>query len=709
MSDQPRVLQPYLHRLTSCVSAPSVVLSGPGGQIREGAGTQGWLRDDVRLLSRLEVALDGTEPEPVGSAPAGAGGASFTAVARLLGDTGADPTVRVERERTALPDGMDERIRLANDARAPVETTVSVRIGADLATTSVVKHGGRPAPAPVSADGAVLSWGADGTRVEARADPEPDDVRVDAEGAVLTWRVAVDAHAAWDAVLRLRASGDEPAFRAPGTGAARFTARVRSADGDLDRLVARSLADLDALRLADPRDPADVFLAAGSPWFFTLFGRDSLWAARMLLPLGTATAAGTLRVLARRQGTGTDRVTAEQPGRILHEVRGRAAMSDGHALPPLYFGTIDATPLWVLLLHEAWQWGMPEAEVRALLPNLRAALDWITGPADDDGDGFLDYIDTDGTGLANQGWKDSGDSIQWPDGRIAEPPIGLSEAQGYAHQAALAGADLLDHFHPHPAGGAPADDDRARDLRTWAAALRHRFRGAFWVSDAEGPFPALALDGDKRPVATATSNLGHLLGTGLLDDRETELVARRLAGRDLDSGYGLRTMTATAAGFNPLGYHAGAIWPHDTAVAVLGLSGAGAGDTAASLADGLLAAAPAFDYRLPELFGGTDARAGEPVLAYPASCRPQAWAAAAVIPLLTAALRLSADVPAGVLRVDPDPAFAHWFPLSIRDLRIGGHPLHIEVDAAGTATVETTAPVRVEGAAIRAGATGRPA
>ncbi|MFC3995989.1 glycogen debranching N-terminal domain-containing protein, partial [Nocardiopsis sediminis] len=609
MSEQPRVLQPYLHRLTSCVSAPSVVLSGPGGQIRDGAGTQGWLRDDVRLLSRLEVALDGTEPEPVGSALTGAGSASFTAVARLLGDAGADPTVRVERERTALPDGMDERIRLANDARAPVETTVSVRIGADLASTAVVKQGGRGTPvpvtvagrdgqgtpAPVAADGTALSWGRDGTRVELLADPAPDDVHIDAEGAVLTWRVAVPAHEEWHTVLRLRASGDAPAFRAPGPDAARFTARVHSAVGDLDRLVTQSLADLDALRLVDPAHPADVFLAAGSPWFFTLFGRDSLWAARMLLPLGTATAAGTLRVLARRQGTATDRVTVEQPGRILHEIRGRAAMSDGHALPPVYFGTIDATPLWVLLLHEAWKWGMPEAEVRALLPHLRAALDWITGPADDDGDGFLDYIDTDGTGLANQGWKDSGDSIQWPDGRIAEPPIGLCEAQAYAHHAAIAGAQLLAFFHPEggdmgagPAttegaaaadGSAPAvaaDDDRARvdALRGWAAALRERFRGAFWVSDDAGPFPALALDGAKRPVATATSNLGHLLGTGLLDDRETGLVARRLAGHDLDSGYGLRTMTATAAGFNPLGYHAGAIWPHDTAIAVLGLSGA---------------------------------------------------------------------------------------------------------------------------------------
>ncbi|RCV52540.1 amylo-alpha-1,6-glucosidase [Marinitenerispora sediminis] len=689
MADEPRVIQPYLHRLLSCVRAPSVVLAGEDGQIRPG-GTQGWLRDDTRLLSLLAVDLDGVEPEPVGHALLAADHAAFTAVARLLGDTGADPTVRVERHRTVHPDGLTEAVRLANDARAAVRTRLRLRLAADLAGTSEVKHGEAGTPVPVSADGGRLTWGSGAARVEADVEPAPDRVEHGPEGVELLWDLEVPAHTDWRVVLRARAAGS-PLFAGAAPESPEWPVSVASRSRDLDRVVRRGAGDLEALRLTDPEHPEDTFLAAGSPWFFTLFGRDSLWAARMLLPASTDLAGGTLRILARRQGTRHDRGTAEQPGRILHEVRGRQAVAAGHMLPPLYYGTIDATPLWVVLLRDAWRWGLPENEVRELLPALRAALDWVTGPADDDGDGFLDYIDTEGTGLANQGWKDSGDSIQWPDGRIATAPIALCEAQAYAHEAAVAGAELLTAF------GEPG----AAELLEWAERMRDRFRGAFWVGEGDAAFPAIALDGAKRPVATPTSNLGHLLGTGLLDERESALVAARLAGHDLDCGYGLRTMSSTAAGFNPLGYHAGSVWPHDTAIAVLGLSRTGAGPAAASLARGLVDAAAAFDHRLPELFAGTDARAGEPVLAYPASCRPQAWSAAAGVALVSAALRLSADLPAGVLRVDPDPAFADWFPMTVDGLRVGGHPLRVTVDADGAATVETSAPVRVEGAVLQ--------
>ncbi|GAB3708805.1 amylo-alpha-1,6-glucosidase [Nocardiopsis oceani] len=684
MTQSPRTVQPYLHDLVSCLSAPSVVLGGRDGQIRP-EGAQGWLRDDRRLLSRLEVRLDGAEPEAVGSALAGADSARFTGVARFLGDTGADPTVRVERLRTVGPDTLREHLTLVNDARVEVTAELTVRVAADLAPTSRIKEGTTAAPVPVRAKDADLAWG-DGLRL--RSAPEPDRATGDDEGtgtAELAWRVTLPAHTSWS--VELTADGpSDGLFTAPTHGEAPRV-EVRSRATDLELLAKQGIADLAALRMADPDHPADTFVGAGSPWFFTLFGRDSLWVARMLLPLGTETAEGTLGTLARRQGRAEDPATAEQHGRILHEVRAPGADDEGHILPPVYYGTIDATPLWVTLLHEARLWGMSEDRIRPLLPHLRAALDWITGPADADGDGFLDYVDTHGTGLANQGWKDSGDSIQWPDGSIAQPPIRLSEAQAYAHEAALAGAELLEAIEPghHPVAA----------YRSWAGELRARFRSAFWVRDGQGPFPAIALDGDGTPVATATSNLGHLLGTGLLDGHESALVADRLAAHDLDAGYGLRTMSSTAAGFNPLGYHAGTVWPHDTAIAVQGLSRAGGGVVAASLADGLLRAAPAFEHRLPELFGGTDGRAGEPVLAYPASCRPQAWAAASVLPLLSAALGLRADVPAGELRVSPDPAFAHWFPLTVDGLRVGGHAVTVEVDSEGKPSVYTDAPLRV--------------
>ena len=678
--------QPYLHDLISCVHAPSVVIGGADGQLRH-HGVHGWLRDDRRLLSRLELRLDDVEPEPVGHALFGAAGARFTAVVRHLGDPHADPTVRLERSRQIGAGQVRERFELVNDARVPVHTTLTVRLGADLCAVAELKQGRARPMAPITVRDGTLEWG-DETTVRTSVDPSPEQIRTETEGASLSWRVTVPSHERWCCELRFDIDPvglfSEPADQRALPGS------LRSGSPDLDRLFERSRLDLSALRLSDPDRPRDVFLAAGSPWFFTLFGRDSLWTARMLLPLGTEIAAGTLRVLARRQGSRHDPETAERPGRIPHEVRRPSPTGDELPLPPLYYGTIDATPLWVVLLAEAWRWGMAEAEVRALLPNLQAALDWIIGPADEDEDGFLDYLDVEGNGLANQGWKDSGDSIQWPDGRIAEPPISLCEAQAYAYQAAVAGADLLDAFG--------TDGHR---YRQWAQRLRTRFRDSFWVEDADGRFPALALDGRKRPVPSVTSNLGHLLGTGLLDEHESALVAGRLAGHDLDSGHGLRTMSTSATGFNPLGYHTGSVWPHDTAIAVRGLSLAGASDTAASLADGLVRAAAAFDHRMPELYGGTDAHRGDPALAYPAACRPQAWSAAAVFFLVRSALRLEVDIPAGTLHLDPDPAFAHWFPLDLGNLRLAGHPLHVRVDSSGLAFVRTSAPVRLLGQCVR--------
>jgi hypothetical protein len=711
----PHPQQPYLHDLVSCVQAPTVGLSGPDGQIRRG-GVQGVFRYDRRVLCELVVDVDGEEPVPIGHRLLDSGRAQFVGVVRHAGDPSPDPTVRLERERQVRPDGIDERIVLVNAARQPVTMTLRIRAAVDLAGVVDVKSGTPPPPLP--ADG--LRWADEQTRVTLRAtgDPEvaaapPPAADPGVEGAqrpggavgyreverresrasggerqppgtVLTWRVTVPARDRWQASLALDviepvqvAGSFLPAARGPG-----WDPITVDGPADLTKLVDRGVGDVVALALADPLDPADMFVAGGSPWFFTLFGRDSLWAARLTLPLGTDLARGTLRTLARRQGRRHDSETAEAPGKILHEVRTSAAHS---GLPPVYFGTVDATALWICLLHDAWRWGMADEDVAGLLDPLDAALEWVTGDADSDGDGFLEYVDLSGHGLANQGWKDSGDSIQFPDGTIAGPPIALSEAQAYAYEAALAGAALKNAF----------DRPGAERVRTWAAELRKRFREAFWVSDARGRFPAIALDGGKRPVDTATSNLGHLLGTGLLEPGDAATVAARLGEYDLDSGYGLRTMSADAAGFNPLGYHVGSIWPHDTVIAIRGLVAEGHPGVAASLAAGLLRAAPEFGFRLPELFAGTDARSGEPVLAYPPSCRPQAWSAGVPVALLQAALGLAADVPARVLRVRPDPAFAAWFPLRVSGLRLAGHPLTVAVDSAGRATVETDAPVAV--------------
>jgi glycogen debranching enzyme len=328
---------------------------------------------------------------------------------------------------------------------------------------------------------------------------------------------------------------------------------------------------------------------------------------------------------------------------------------------------------------------MPLTQVQALLPALRAALSWLVDFADPDEDGFLEYIDQTGRGLANQGWKDSGDSIQFRDGRLAAPPIALCEVQAYAYEAALTGATLLRAF------GTGQMADR---LEEWAAKLRSAFRSAFWIRDAAGPYPAVALDGGKHPVDTVTSNLGHLLGTGLLDRAESALVAGRLAA--LDAGFGLRTLAADSAGFNPLGYHTGSIWPHDTAIAAFGLRRAGFGEQALRLAHGVVAASVAFDARLPELYAGDSAAEGRlPQPApYPAACRPQAWAAAGVVLMLQALLGLSADVPGGTVRVKP-VVNGLPVPLRVDGLWIAGQPLRVAIAADGSVTADSPGELRV--------------
>ncbi|HEX8092975.1 amylo-alpha-1,6-glucosidase, partial [Jatrophihabitans sp.] len=345
----------------------------------------------------------------------------------------------------------------------------------------------------------------------------------------------------------------------------------------------------------------------------------------------------------------------EEPGKILHEIRAaETEHAAGHQpdrllrLPATYFGTVDATPLWILLLHDSWRWGLAEPEVERLLPNLERALAWMADFGMD-GNGFLSYADRSGHGLSNQGWKDSADSVQFRDGRLAEPPVALSEVQAYGYAAAMAGASLLEAF------GRPGADS----WRDWATGLAERFRQRFWLADEHGRYPALALDGHGEPVDSVASNMGHLLGTGLLGEQESALVAHRLGSPELSSGFGLRTLASSAAGFNPLSYHGGSVWAHDTAIAITGLAAAaadgvpGAAPAAANLIEGLLAAAPAFGYRMPELHGGHRAEPGRRPIPYPASCRPQAWSAAAAMAIVTALLGPRPDAPAGALEFRP--------------------------------------------------------
>ncbi|MFD0817172.1 glycogen debranching N-terminal domain-containing protein, partial [Micromonospora zhanjiangensis] len=611
-----RHLQPLLHDLVSVVFAPTSALSDAAGQIRSGAGVQGVFHADARVLSRAELRVDGREPEAIADSRDGTHSTRFVSLVRWLGDPGPDPTVRIDRIRRVTARGLTEEIEVTSTAAGPVRATLTVDLACDLAPIETVKSG-----LPVTALDAKLGepgelrWSADditvtvtGTDATAGTDPAgaprlswPIDL-APRQRTVLRWQLRVD-----DPKAVVVAPAGEPPWSRPA---------ARADDRRLVRLLDRSLDDLTSLRLAEAAAPHEEFLGAGVPWFMTMFGRDSIWAARMLLPLGTDLAGSTLRVLAGRQGTRLDPTSGEAPGKIMHELRRHEFVIDdeGRHIPATYYGTVDATLLWVSLLHDAWRWGLPAEQVRPLLPHLEAALGGLAEFADPDGDGCVEYIDATGSGLANQCWKDSGDAVRFRDGGLAPPPIALAEVQGYAYQAAVHGADLLDAF------GRPG----GQRWRDYAGALAERFRARFWVDGPLGAHPALALDRDKRPVDSLTSNIGHLLGTGLLSERESEQVAAVLATPEMSGGYGLRTMSTKDAGFSPLSYHCGSIWSHDTAIVLAGLARAGFPGPAATLADGLLTAAEAFDFRLPELYGGDDRQTMSRPAPYPAACAPQA-------------------------------------------------------------------------------------
>jgi glycogen debranching enzyme len=672
-SDHKPSRQPYLHDRVLCLASPALWISPSSGQLT--GGVDGLYVSDRRVLSRLEVRVAGTAPDPISGGLLSARKARFVGVVRELGGPRPDPTVTCERDREVTPDGGTERITVRNRSRCRVVSDLTVALAADLAVTADVKQGRELSAAAPDGCPDEPVWTGPGISVRLECDPAPGHRP---EPDILTWPVDLAPGESFSVSLTVRAdhAPSGTGFRPrPPTRSAPWREEplsVRAADRRLDELVRQSVADLDALRLGDPADPADSYFAAGAPWYLTLFGRDSLWAARMSLPLGPELAAGTLRTLARRQGTRPDSRTGEALGKIPHELRSPDAAV---WLPETYYGTVDATPLFIATLADAWRWGMPDAEVAALLPAVERALDWLVTDGDPDGDGFVEYA-ADQAGLSNQGWKDSHDGVQWADGRLAEAPLALCEVQGYAYQAAIAGADLLDAF----------GRSGAQRWRSWAADLAERFREAFWVSDVDGPFPAIALDRDNKPVDSPTSNMGHLLGTGLLDVAEEAELARRLSSPSFDSGYGLRTLADTAKGFNPLSYHTGSVWPHDTAIAILGLAQGGWHAEASALISGLLAAAARFQYRLPELYGGERRTDPLPPVPYPASCRPQAWAAAVAPQIVRALLGLEVDATGRQVRLNPiAPSPVGEY--QVTGLRLAGGWMDVRVDAAGRPTV----------------------
>jgi glycogen debranching enzyme len=409
---------------------------------------------------------------------------------------------------------------------------------------------------------------------------------------------------------------------------------LQADDPAIARTYRASLSDLGALRMHPDLHKGATLPAAGLPWFMALFGRDSLITSYQALPYLPELAATTLRVLAAAQATERDDFHEREPGKILHELRFGELTSRGQRPHSPYFGSADATPLFLVLLDEYHRWTGDDQLVRELEPHARAALSWIAESGDPDGDGYIEYECRNlKTGLANQCWKDSYDSIQFADGVLARGPIATCEIQGYAYDAQRRAARLAREVWLDE-GLSDRLEQRARDLRV-------QFRRDFWMP--ERGCHALALDGDKRQVDSLTSNIGHLLWSGILDEGEAASTAELLLGEEIYSGWGIRTLGIHEGGYNPLGYHTGTIWPHENSLIAAGLARYGHHRAAGTLASAILAAAPYFEHRLPEVFAGFPAATTSVPVAFPTASRPQAWAAGAPLLLLTTVLNLTPE------------------------------------------------------------------
>jgi glycogen debranching enzyme len=406
---------------------------------------------------------------------------------------------------------------------------------------------------------------------------------------------------------------------------------LQTSEPALMRTYRASLSDLGALRLPPDIGKGATLPAAGLPWFMALFGRDSLITSFQALPYLPQLAATTLRVLAGAQAHEREDFHEREPGKILHELRFGELTARGERPHSPYFGSADATPLFLILLDEYHRWSGDSELVGALEPSARAALAWISDSGDADRDGYVEYSRRNkSTGLVNQCWKDSWDAIQFADGTLPEGPIATCEIQGYVYDALRRAARLAREVWQDPA--------LAERLDVQASELRAGFRRDFWMP--ERGCHAVALDGEKRQVDSLTSNIGHLLWSGLLDEGEALTTAERLLDAELYSGWGIRTLGTGEAGYNPLGYHTGTVWPHENALIVAGLARYGHREAAITIASAMFSAAPHFEHRLPEVFAGYPAAVTSVPVAYPTASRPQAWAAGTPLLLLTTLLDL---------------------------------------------------------------------
>jgi glycogen debranching enzyme len=597
-------------------------------------GAQGLFHEDTRYLSDLRMRIAGGELLLLASTVSED---ATLSVDLTNPDILEDERVAVPREwlhvlRTKQlgPGRCHERLHFENFGDRALALPLSFSFAADFRDIFEVRgmhreRRGERHEDRLLADGMVMAYtGLDGERRETtlRFEPPP---RAIAEG-IARFDLVLKPGTAWTIEIEIACRSGK---RTPSNAAAgRAVARLASSNALFDEWARRSRTDLDMLTTETPQGP---YPYAGIPWFSTAFGRDGLIAALQTVWLDPGLARGVLRFLAATQATETDPANDAQPGKILHETR-MGEMARLREVPfGRYYGSIDATPLFVMLAGAYWERTGDIATIRALWPNIAAALRWIERCGDIDGDGFLEYARESENGLVNQGWKDSNDSVFHADGSLAEPPIALAEVQGYAYAARLSAMRLA---------RALGDTDRAKELFAAAMELRDRFECAFWCEELDTY--ALALDGRKRPCRVSSSNAGHALFCGIAGIERGTRLAARLMDEAGFSGWGIRTIAAGTARYNPMSYHDGSIWPHDNALIGMGFGRYDLKEPLVRLLTGLFEAAIAMDLRrLPELFCGFPRRPSVGPTSYPVACSPQAWSSAAVFGLVGGCLGVS--------------------------------------------------------------------
>ena len=615
--------------------------------------TMGLFAEDTRFLSRCLLTVNGARPLFLSCGKPAYYSAGFYLRNPAVGGLGSDE-ISIARERF-VGEGMQDRLLVQNHASHAVEFELALELGTDFADIFAVKAWdfalGDPEHAKALPPLVVPTYDALASQfVFAANDGFPGRTQVvfsrpgEADGSTVRYRIALGPRERWDLRMDVipspegtevhpstaeRQLGDERARVRDSLAAWELQVpQLRTSWDDLGRAFKQSVSDIASLRLRTNSGSFGKLPAAGMPWFMTVFGRDTIITALQTLLFGPELAKNALTVLAELQATEDVPDIDAEPGKIVHEVRkGKGAQ----AWFPRYYGTLDATPLYLVLLSEVWRWTDDAGLVRDLRGPATKALEWIDRYGDRDGDGFVEYGKRSARGLDNQSWKDSGNSQLFHDGRPAEPPIAPCEVQGYVYDAKLRMAEV--------AREAWRDRGLAERLEREAEELRFRFDQAFWCEE-RGGFYALGLDREKRRIDSLCSNIGLLLWSGIVRPERVDAVVDRLMGEALWSGWGVRTMSAEDAGFNPITYHNGTVWPHDNSLICWGLARYERWAEAQRIMRRTLEAAAHFDYQLPEVFAGFPRSETPFPIAYPTATRPQAWAAGTPVLLLRLLLGL---------------------------------------------------------------------